>query len=71
MLRGDSEGVDLLESKWWKNVRAAVNQGRAEARKRLAERKRRNPSVHVRHAFAAALDWDPQGRTGRLIVVKA
>lgn len=71
MLRGNSEGVDLLELKWWKNVRAAVNQGRAEASKRLAERKRRNPSAHVRHAFAAALDWDPEGPTGRLIVVKA
>ncbi len=71
LVSGDPKGVDLLESKWWKNVKAATSQGRKEARKRLVERKRRNSSVSIRASFVAALDWDPKNTTGNLIVARA
>jgi len=71
MVSGNPEGVDLLESKWWKNVRAAINQGRIEVRKRLAERRRRDPSGFVGAAFVSAVDWDPKTARGSLIVVQA
>jgi hypothetical protein len=71
MRRGDSEGVDLFEFKWWKNVRAAINEGRIQARKRLVEGGRYGSSGPIRAVFVAALDWDPESTTGSLIVVQA
>jgi hypothetical protein len=71
MISEDSEAVDLLESKWWGNVSAAINQGHKEIRKRIAERRLSYRSGLVRAAFVAAVDWDPEMRRGTLVVVKA
>jgi hypothetical protein len=68
---GRQQESDLIEVKWWKNVRAAINEGRIQVRKRLVENQSSISPAPLRRAFVAAVDWDPNSRSGRLIIAEA